>query len=49
MRTWFATMFGWLSTPNSYDGPREAGIAKVSDYEQHLRQLDERGGRLFLP
>jgi hypothetical protein len=49
MKHWFGAMFRWLSTATRRDGPVEPKTIRVSHYELHLRQLDERGGRLFLP
>jgi hypothetical protein len=49
MKQWFGAMFRWLSTATGRDGPAETRTMRVSDYELHLRQLDERAGRLFLP
>jgi hypothetical protein len=49
MKSWFGTMFGWFSSSNGSDRPAEVTKVPLSDYEQRIRQLDERGGRLFLP
>jgi hypothetical protein len=49
MKRWFGTMFQWLSTMSCRNGPAETNKMRLSDHERHLRQLDERAERLFLP
>ena len=49
MRHWFGKTFWSLSTKSRRDEPPETQATRVSHYERHLRQLDERAGRLFLP
>jgi hypothetical protein len=49
MKHWFGMMFCWLSTASRPDGSAETKVTRISNYERHLRRLDERAGRLFLP
>ena len=50
MNSFFGTVLGWLATATSRasnaDGAQGFGL---SDYDRHLRELEERSGRLFLP